>query len=165
MNHPELTGCLKTELLGPWLKCLVFHLILDCSSMAAADWVQGAAIAMSCQFQPKHVGTFRKVDAGMVIGAGACSTISALFEESSHSCKLSSHAEYLLWLGTSMFHSLSLGLLCLAGEVQYLLSPPPVWPTLQLTEEALSRLFCRPGPCPGRDVADQWPVAQILKTK
>lgn len=40
--------------------------------MAAADWVQGATIAMSGQFQPKYVGTFRKVDAGMVIVAGAC---------------------------------------------------------------------------------------------
>lgn len=39
--------------------------------MAAAEWVQGAAIAMSCQFHPKYVGTFRKVDAGMAIVAGA----------------------------------------------------------------------------------------------
>lgn len=58
--------------MAPWLKCLLFLLIVDCSSMAAADWVQGATIAMSGQFQPKYVGTFRKVDAGMVIVAGAC---------------------------------------------------------------------------------------------
>lgn len=64
-----------------------------------------------------------------------------------------------------MFHSLRLDKLYLAEEVQYPLSPPPMWPTLQLTEEALSLLFCRLGPCPGRNAAEQWPVAQILKTK
>lgn len=52
--------------------------------MAAADWVQGATIAMSGQFQGKYVGTFRKVDAGMVIVAGACVTFAVLFEERSH---------------------------------------------------------------------------------
>lgn len=44
---------------------------VDCSSMAAADWVQGAVIGTSCQCRPKYVDTFRKVDAGMVIVAGA----------------------------------------------------------------------------------------------
>lgn len=38
--------------------------------MAAADWVPDAAIAMSCQFHPKYVGTFRKADVGMAIVAG-----------------------------------------------------------------------------------------------
>lgn len=56
---------------------LHFLLIVDCSSMAAADLVQGATIAMSCPFQPKYVGTFRKVDAGMVIVAGGCLTFSS----------------------------------------------------------------------------------------
>lgn len=65
-----------------------------------------------------------------------------------------------------MSYSLRLEQLYRAGEVQYPLSlPPPMWPTLQLTEEALSLSFCRPGPCPGRNAADQWPLAQILQTE
>lgn len=65
-----------------------------------------------------------------------------------------------------MFYSLRLEQLYRAGEVQNPLSPPPppVWPPLQLTEEALSLLFCRPGPCPGKN-ADQLPQAQILQTE
>lgn len=65
-----------------------------------------------------------------------------------------------------MFSDLGLKQLYRVGEVQYQLSPPLVWPALQLTEEGLSLLFCRLRQCPGRNVADQglWPVAQILST-
>lgn len=40
--------------------------------MARADWVRGVIIAMNWQLypQPKYVGTFRKMAAGMVNAAG-----------------------------------------------------------------------------------------------
>lgn len=65
-----------------------------------------------------------------------------------------------------MFHGLRLEQQYQAGEVRHPLSPPPppMWPILQLTDEVLSLLFCRPAPCPGRNGADQWPLDQILQT-
>lgn len=40
--------------------------------MALADLVQGVTIDMNGQVHPRYVGTFRKVDAGMVNAAGKC---------------------------------------------------------------------------------------------
>ncbi|KAM3617092.1 uncharacterized protein V6R79_002130 [Siganus canaliculatus] len=82
--------------------------------MALADLVQDVIIDMSGQhLHPKYVGTFRKVDAGMVSAAG-----------------------------TFMSFSMRVVQLVQEEEALYPPSPPPVFLMLHLTEEAPSLIFC-----------------------
>lgn len=86
--------------------------------MALAGLVQGVFIDMNGQLyrHPKYAGTFRKVDAGMVNAAGI----------------------------SMSFNHLKLMQLLKVEEDQCLQFPPPVLPTLHLTEEGQNRLFCGP---------------------
>lgn len=126
---------------------------------------------MNGQFQPKYVGTFRKVDAGMVIAAGkpflffSLSCIQ-LNERRLHAYKFPLLIQYFPPLGISMFSNLKMTQLFQVEEVQYLLSPPLVWLALHLTEEGQGLLFCRLRWYPGRNAADQslWTISQILNT-
>lgn len=113
---------------------------------------------MNGQFLPKYVGTFRKVDAGMVIAAGKppldfnhCIKVN----ESLHACRFPLLNPYSPPLGISMLPKLKMTQLFPVEDDRYLLSPPLVWRALHLTEEGQSLLFsglmCRPD----RNAADQ----------
>ncbi|KAG8002712.1 Peroxisome proliferator-activated receptor delta [Nibea albiflora] len=95
--------------------------------MADLHPVQGVIIDMNGQVyhHPRYVGTFRKVDAGMVNAADI-----------------------------SMSFNLKLMQLLQVEDVQYQQSHPPVWLTLHLTEEDQSLLFCRLRRCPGVNAED-----------
>ena len=116
---------------------------------------------MNGLLQPKYVGTFRKVDVGMVNAAGTTPpTTCCCMEDCVHACIFHWLTHHFPPLGIYILRMMQL------FQIEDLQYPPStqVLFALLLTKEGQSLLLCRLSPA--RNAADQslWVMLQILQT-